>query len=284
MILMKVFLIPNHDNADTFPTARKAARRLHDIGLHCMADASHSGVFPECGVELVDRAHSRVECDMLVAIGGDGTILRAAKQAVEMGRPLFGINTGRLGFLAAFDGHRVHEITRQAIDALIPSRRMLLDYTTQDNPDRHRYALNDVVLKGPLGRTLEYETGYGEHSLGRIRADGVIISTPTGSTAYTLSSGGPIVVPNLDALIITAICPHSLFPGSLVCSGTDTVTIRPTRRKDNVANVMIDGEWEGEIQHSNACIVRAAERYLELRISENRNFYDILNRELSEKD
>jgi NAD+ kinase len=267
-------------------TARRVASRLSAQGIRCLADIDLKPVLGRCGAEFLPGREAEEACDIIAAIGGDGTILRAAQRAVAADKPLFGINTGRVGFLSAFDGANIEDITAESIAALRESARIMLDLSLSRDSGRHYYALNDVVIsKSSMANTIEVCVEYGRHLVGRIRADGVIVSTPTGSTAYSLSAGGPIVGPAVEAFLITPICPHSLSSRPFVLGSRDTVTITLTAGRDsNRGHIMVDGAAIGDAGSGSTLTIKTAEKNLRLLTSEKRSFYGILSREISEKD
>lgn len=282
---MVLLLCPLVDLQDTVNVTRKVAKQLASQGIRCVADEELRPILGGDDIEYIPKNLAEAECDIVVAVGGDGTMLRMSQRAIAIDKPIFGINTGRIGFLSAFDGNAVEEITAEAIEKLRKSNRLLLDFSLSDNPDRHYYAVNDIVIsKSFMTNTIEVNVDYGPYSVGRIRADGVIVSTPTGSTAYSLSAGGPIVAPAVEAFLITPICAHSLVSRSFVLGSKDTVTISPSGRINNRGQIAVDGVTIGEINENSTVIIKTAEKSLRLLTSEKRNFYGILSREISEKD
>lgn len=283
---MVLLLCPHLEKKDNIDVMERVARNLGVQGVRCIADDTIKPYLAEDSViGLLPPEQAQQECDILVSIGGDGTMLRMAQRAIAVDKPVFGINTGRLGFLSAFDEHSIGDITPEAIQNLRLFERLLLDYSLESDPDKHLYAVNDVVVQRDVAaNTVEVVIDYGKFTVGRIRADGIIVATPTGSTAYSLSAGGPIVAPGVGAFVITPICAHNLASRSFVLGTKDIVRIAPVERNDNVASISVDGMMVGQIDHADAVIIRAAERYLKLLTSEKRSFYGILNREISEKD
>lgn len=283
---MTLLLCPHIDNPENITVAKRIAANLAAQGVRCVADeALRPQLDGAENLELLPAELARRDCDILTAIGGDGTMLRVAQWAIEQDKPVFGVNTGRLGFLSAFDKWSVDDITPDAIRALRQMNRLLLDYSLESAPDLHRYAVNDVVLqRNVTSNTIELAVEYGRYSVGRIRADGLIVATPTGSTAYSLSAGGPIVAPGVGAFVITPICPHNLSSRSFVLGSKDVVSVRLVERQDNVASISVDGMTAATIDHTDTVIIKLGQKYLKLLMSEKRSFYGILNREFSEKE
>lgn len=241
---MKLFICPNTASDQQINQAKECIAALtKQCGAQCFCSQSDSRlIFPALPYSGVMPD----ECDIVVAIGGDGAVLRAAQTAVLYDKPLIGINGGRLGYLCSFDISDVVNLTPDSFEKLKKVKRSLLSV---EYGGKTHFVLNDIVIdKHNLGRTTELEISSGGSKLITWRCDGVIISTPTGSTAYNLSAGGPIVMPDVEAVLITPICSHSLFSRSLILSGSEPITVSITARADNQAYVSADGVVLGEIQ------------------------------------
>ncbi|MBD5634185.1 MAG: NAD(+)/NADH kinase [Candidatus Eremiobacteraeota bacterium] len=172
---------------------------------------------------LASNGAALERADLLVTIGGDGTLLRAAQIAAPLGIPLFGINTGRLGFLTEMDGDG-------AVEALPDILRsgLVIDERTALHVEAHgrlHFALNDIVVKRTSPRMTPFQLIVDGKEAAHVPADGIVVATPTGSTAYSLSAGGPVVAPTVDAFIVTALLPHTLFSRPLVVPTSSTVQI-----------------------------------------------------------
>jgi NAD+ kinase len=177
--------------------------------------------------------------ELLVTIGGDGTLLRAAAIVAPLGIPLFGINTGRLGFLTEMDGDaalaELPEILRAGF--VIDERTALRAYAHGGPP---HFALNDVVVKRTSPRMTPFLLFVDGKEAAHVPADGIVVATPTGSTAYSLSAGGPVVAPSVDAIIVTALLPHTLFSRPLVVPTSSTIEIACDYETSGVA-LEVDG-------------------------------------------
>ncbi len=172
-----------------------------------------------------------VGMEFLVSLGGDGTFLRASRAVRELRIPLYGINAGRLGFLASGNpDSAVQDISRILsgdfrLFPRVPLRGTLL---REDGKEDELYALNEIAItKGPLSQPVDLRVFANGESLYRFLADGIIVSTPTGSTAYSLSAGGPVVHPEVKCLLVVPICPHSLYPRPVIVGEDETITIEP---------------------------------------------------------
>jgi NAD+ kinase len=210
------------------------------------------------------------ECEAVITIGGDGTILRAAKSAALLGKPLLGINTGRLGFMATLEKDELCKLSRLKRGEFTTSRRMLLDVRTRGET---RLALNEVVLhREATARLSEITVSRGAVEVLKFRADGVIISSPTGSTAYSLSAGGPIIEPELECFMVTAVCPHTLFNRPMLFT-----TDAPIVATADGARIIIDG---AEVLTAGSLTVTKSAYYLDLIDIDGNSFYNSIHNKL----
>jgi len=222
------------------------------------------------------------DMDAIIVLGGDGTLLRAARLVGELGVPIVGINLGSLGFLTEV---RVDERTA-ALEAMldgrygIEERGMLQIEVSRDGSALSRYlALNDAVInKGALSRLIELEIRIGEQPAIFTRSDGLIISTPTGSTAYSLAAGGPIMYPTLEAIIVSSICPHSLTNRPLVMPDRQELQVRLMRGRDVMLTV--DGQVGMSLRPNDCIKLCRAETPLKLLLPFRKRFFDILSEKL----
>ena len=183
--------------------------------------------------------------DVGIVVGGDGTMLHVARTLADFGLPLIGINLGRLGFLADIPAENMEQKLDEILrgDFIIEKRTMLSARVTQkDHVLAECTALNDIFLsKGDTGRMIEFETKVGSQSVARTRSDGIIVATPTGSTAYALSAGGPILHPLLPAIVFAPICPHTLGQRPLVLDDQSQIDIKIIDLAGAPANFFVDG-------------------------------------------
>ncbi|HET7306446.1 MAG TPA: NAD(+) kinase [Gammaproteobacteria bacterium] len=216
--------------------------------------------------ERILREFDQAQPDLVIVVGGDGTILNAAHLLAAHDAPLLGVNVGRLGFLADIPLDRVREEVGAVLKGrYTEERRFLLTGAAHhgDGGEVHEHiALNDVVMqKSESGRMIEFETHVDGSFVCTHRADGVIVATPTGSTAYALSGGGPILHPALDALVLVPICPHTLSDRPIVIGGSSVVEIVLTRGYgEPVAQVSWDGQdWQPLTPGDRVVVQRAAD-------------------------
>lgn len=232
------------------------------------------------GYELVDDVHAG---ELVLALGGDGTLLTAVRLLGDDLRPLLGINLGSLGFLTDTPEELVTEAVRRVLAGRFrcdPRMRLRATFQPQESAAMDLCGLNDVVLHGPSARVLEVSVLVAGTDLGSTMADGVIVATPSGSTAHSLSAGGPIVSPQLRALIMTPISAHTLSMRPLVFSADEGLEIRLLRASTPHAEISVDGHACCAMSAGDAIVVRAAERDLQLVRTQDHSFYNTLRTKL----
>jgi len=225
------------------------------------------------------------EADLIIAIGGDGAMLNAARQAAETGIPLLGINRGRLGFLADVSPSDRHEpLDRVLAGEFESDERMLLHAAIRSGDTTHDcgLALNDVVVKRQdTGRMLEYHSYVDGKFVNTHGGDGFIVATPTGSTAYALSCGGPIVAPVLNALVLAPICPHTLSDRPIIIPGDSVTEVQVGDDTVDRAEVNCDGEVTGIIGPGDVLQIAAAKQRLKLIHPTGYDYFEILRSKLN---
>jgi len=266
-------------------------RPLADLLSKLATEAPRLGVqlvFEPQLAELVHGAHgtalAEAELDMLVSLGGDGTFLRGARIGCQRGIPILGINLGHLGFLAGAGPETAEDALRKLVRGEYTVERRLALSVRIGDEGPHAIAVNDVVIhKGGVARVIRLALFVDGEQVGTYSADGVIVATPTGSTAYSLSAGGPIVVPGVAAFVVTAISPHTLAVRPLVVPATKTIAVRvldPAPRPDELL-VSIDGQATANIvPRQDVTVVRAPDPVLLAHIS-SETFFGRLRRKLA---
>ncbi len=260
------------------------AEHLHALGRKVFADVDAAVDFAGLPIERRAEAELAAEADLIVAVGGDGTMLHAARLATTHDVPILGVNRGRLGFLAdiapADMGDRLAEVLA---GRYVKDRRAMLTATLSrpDSPDRACEALNDVVLqKWQTGRMLDFETWIDGNYVNTHGGDGIVIATATGSTAYALSCGGPILYPGLDALVLAPICPHTLSDRPIVVRSSSTIEVRLLERPDTRAQVICDGIALGELVPGDRLVITPCARSVTLLHPSDHDYYRILRSKL----
>lgn len=239
---MRIALYPNPDRDHHFITTR---RLIHLIHTHGGTAVLEPAMAPEIDEMLGMERASFTTCDLMISLGGDGTFISAAHHAIELRLPVTGVNLGSVGFLPEIDiGHLEEAVEIIMNKAFKIEERMILDVTCFNDEGTvfaKNRAINDVVLtRGGVSRIITAELQIDGISVEKIPGDGVIVASPTGSTAYTLSAGGPIVHPTLEMMLITPICPHTLHNRTYV-SGPDTTVSLTLMPYPKEATLSVDG-------------------------------------------
>ena len=228
------------------------------------------------------------DCDMIMTVGGDGMMLKNGKTAAVYNKPLIGINTGRLGFMTALNSDELDKLSALKDGTYTMSRRMLLDMTEEEAGGSgnnepviyQNYALNDFVLFKDVNSKLpEFTIRANGETVTKIRADGLIFSTPTGSTAYALSAGGPIIEPTIECIQMTPLCPHSLMNRPMIFSGSDKITASYTAYEGSRVNISADGGESREFRPDKEITIFKSNLQLNIVQIGGKSFY----RSVSEK-
>lgn len=241
---------------------------------------------PRDGRTTLDRAGLSTDVDMVLVLGGDGTLIGMADCIAEAGTsvPILGVNFGSLGFLTEVTLPELYRSLENALDgrAYIEERMMLRAWTSRDGRVlTQAAAVNDAVItKTARSRMIDLSVYVGDDFVTRVRADGLIISTPTGSTAYNLSAGGPIVQPEVDALLLTPIAPHTLANRPIVIPGSSTVRVQPTMEPRDEIVFTLDGQSTFPVEPGVEVSVSRAPRPLRLIRPASRSYFEVLRTKL----
>lgn len=231
----------------------------------------------------IDREHVPDGVQLMIVLGGDGTLLSAARAIGGREIPLFAVNLGSLGFLTAITQDNVFPELQRMLDGehRIGKRRMLRCELWRGEAMIASYdALNDVVLtKAALARVIDLEVHWNEHFICNYKADGLIISTPTGSTAYSLAAGGPIIFPQVEAMTLTPICPHMLTNRPVIVPDSGEITVW-ARSEDEGTFLTVDGQVGQPLKHDDRVVCRRSEFSLQLVRPPSRLFFDVLRQKL----
>ena len=245
-------------------------------------------VVPNSPAELSGRRVPEEEIagmsDLIIAVGGDGTMLYAARLAREHGVPLLGINRGRLGFLADVTPDEMLQSLGEILDGdYSRESRLMLDARLEksDGDVVTTAAMNDIVLqRRGTGRMIDFETSIAGQYVNTHSGDGLIIATPTGSTAYALSCGGPIIEPQLDAIVVVPVCPHTLSDRPVVIPANLGIEVKLLKRADTQAGVTADGHSFGAMTAEDRLLIGAADKRITLIHPPGYDFYEILRSKL----
>ena len=238
------------------------------------------------GREIVSKEELPKVCDLIVLLGGDGTLIGMARRVARAGVdvPIAGVNFGSLGFLTEITLGDLYPSLEGVLDGTAPiEERMMLHAKVLRGGGcfTDELVLNDVVItKAALSRIIELSVSIGSDRVMQVRADGLIVATPTGSTAYNLAAGGPIVQPVVDALLLTPIAPHMLTNRPLVVTGTSTISVEPNMNGNDEVFVTFDGQSGHALQADDVVTIERASRPLCLVRSAQRSYFDVLRQKL----
>ena len=281
--MKNVILTPNPYRDKNFQTVRDAMQILKNAGIQprlCLPfEVDRSYELPK------DLRFSKLErelpnADMVICFGGDGTILHMAKTATRKGLPILGVNIGTMGFMAELESTELDKLALLAEGKYSLDRRMMLDVTVQRDRDIifHDICLNDVVItKGAGARIVHLAVKCDGVEAMECGGDGVIVATPTGSTAYSLSAGGPIVEPEAHNIIITPICAHDISSKSIVASDKRTITVQMVRNARRNAFLSVDGGKSLRMNMGDVAIIKKSNLETKLLRLKDRSFFDVVN-------
>lgn len=225
---MRIYLMPNFTKPRTGELLRELCRRMARLGIGAAASVEDCRVMEEEGVGPAEPEPDAARCDLILSIGGDGTIIHSAWRAALAGRPVVGVNLGRLGFLAQIEPEELERFLLRLRDGdYRREKRFAIRTGLPREEDCLPFALNDIVFsKAPEQNLADFEIFCNGRRIDHYWADGVIFSTSTGSTAYALSAGGPVMDPALEAILMVPICPHSIAIRPMVFGGEKTISLR----------------------------------------------------------
>lgn len=277
----RVAVVGRHDDPRVAEPMTLLVTHLADAGVDVVAATEMSLDLP---VRRVAEAELAGNADLMISIGGDGTMLRAGSLSRQSDIPLLGINRGRLGFLADVSPDEMLD----SVDHILSGdysceTRLLLDacLAKADGSRLTATAFNDVVLqRSQTGRMVDIVASIDGQYVNTHSGDGLIVATPTGSTAYALSCGGPIIDPQLDAVVVVPICPHTLTDRPIVVPARQKIEIRVLEREDTRGEVAIDGNALGAIEPGDALTISAADTRIRLIHPPGHDFFAILRSKL----
>ena len=281
--MKRVILTPNPYRDKNFQTVREAMRILEECGMEtrlCLPfEVDRSFELPrDLHFSKLDRELPKA--DLVICFGGDGTILHMAKMATRRDIPILGINIGTMGFMAELESTEMDKLCQLVTGEYTLDSRMILDVTvTRDRSIIfHDISLNDVVItKGAVARIVHLSVHCDQIQAMEVSGDGVIVATPTGSTAYSLSAGGPLVEPEAHNILITPICAHDVGHRCIVASPNRVVTVQMARNARRNAYLSVDGGKAIRLNMGDVATVCKSEKETKLVRLKNRSFYDVVN-------
>ena len=259
-VFRTVGLIAKRGDARVGETLGRLIAMLRDRGLEVLLDARSRDACSGSDTAEVARDALGDRCDLVVVVAGDGTFLSAARSLVDQDVPLLGVNLGRLGFLTDIMPDEMSDRLNEIIDGeFVEERRFLLEVAVDRGAERiyAGSALNEVVThKSSMARLVELEIHIDGHLVNSQRSDGLIVATPTGSTAYALSGGGPILHPSLDAIVLVPICPHTLTSRPVVVGGGSVVEVVLGDGAETAVQLSCDGRAEVDLAAGDRISIR----------------------------
>ncbi len=280
--MKKIVMTPNPYRDRNFKYANQAERILKEAGLEtriCLAfDPDKNFELPE-DVVLHDLTQELRDADLLICFGGDGTILHASKAATRAGIPVLGVNIGTLGFMAELESGELSMLSRLAQGDYTVEKRMMLHVKAEHEGQviLEEDALNDAVItKGAVARTVQMAVSCDNVEIMSFGGDGVILCTPTGSTGYSISAGGPIVEPTAENIIVTPICAHDMRAKTVVTSAQREITVEIGRIGRKSAFLSVDGGRALRLGMGDKVTVTRSDYYTRLVHLSNRSFFEIV--------
>ncbi len=283
---MIVSIFPNLNNDEAKTITQNAINILTETGVEVFLSDKYSTLFEDSNAKYISSNELMNVCDIAIAVGGDGTTVKVAKNAAILGKAVLGINGGRLGFLSGIEKNEL-ELLKLLVkgDYKLDQRIMLKAEIIEDDKIIKTYhCLNDaVVSRGDFARLIDIVITDNNRELLKVRADGVVISTPTGSTAYSLAAGGPVLSPDLNSFVITSICPHSLMDRSFVVNSYNELEITTLSDVSNNATLTCDGEEPSTITSNTKVRVSLSPYKANLIKVKPDNFYEVLKKKIIER-
>lgn len=287
---MKIGLIINTDKSQATICGSQIANLLIQNGAEILLNNSIKELLSlteYTTVTFYDTDEQVIKnSDIAVTVGGDGTIIHNAKFSATYNKPLIGVNMGRIGFVAGLEYYEIAELKKLINGNFKTQRRMLLNVEHKRGNKVERYlAVNEAAItRDVLKPIIDISVLLDNERIITYRADGMIFATPTGSTGYSFSSGGPVVEPDMECLLLTPICPHSLSSRQVVFRSDAKLTAIVDNAQVSHSYLVVDGQTSIEIQQGDEITITKADEHLELIILKEKNFYTLLNEKLKEKN
>ena len=285
---MKIGLIVNREKHNSDVCAKEIAQLLiHNDATVVLNETNGDIIENNDSVCFYETDEIVVfNSDVTITVGGDGTIIHNAKFAAKYKKPLIGVNMGRLGFVAGLEYDEIDELVKLLSGDYKIRKRMLLSVELERGKKTEKFlAVNEAVLtRDILKPIIDISVTLSGEEIISYRADGMIFATPTGSTAYSLSSGGPVVEPDMDCILVTPIAPHSLSSRNVVFKSDSVLTATIDNADLTQGYLVIDGEKNVRLSENDKITIRKSELELELIVLKEKNFYTLLNEKLKEKN
>uniref|UniRef100_UPI0040271E2B NAD(+)/NADH kinase n=1 Tax=Eubacterium sp. TaxID=142586 RepID=UPI0040271E2B len=283
---MVISVFPNLNNNGVSELAFDVIKILTDGGADVYVQNEYKSIFKSTKAKFENFDKAMSLCDCAIAIGGDGTTLNIAKKAAFLNKSALGINAGRLGFMSGIERDELSLLTKLINKEYIIDERAMLKATLEKDGEllSSHHCLNDIVVsRGNFARLIDVTITCDGRSVSNMRSDGVIISTPTGSTAYSMAAGGPVVSPEADCIIETPICPHSLMDRSIIFSADKELIVTANNDKNNSPIMTVDGQEAVNLTPGCQIHIKKSDITTKLIKLKPENFYEVLNKKIIER-
>lgn len=279
----KIGLIGKYGDTDVADTLIHLSQYLQEQGCEVVLEDKTAAMLSSNTLPVASQDEIGQQCDLAITVGGDGSLLNAARNLINYNIPILGVNLGRLGFLVDISPDEMNERMDEILGGKYEEEhRILLNASIQhkDGTTSQSDAFNDVVIhKWEAARMIETETYINGKFLNFMRSDGLIVSTPTGSTAYALSGGGPILEPDMDAMVLVPICPHTMSYRPIVIDGDSKIEIT-VKKGTTKAQVSCDGQINLGLVSGDKILIRKKDKVVRLIHPCKHNHYEILRAKL----
>lgn len=283
---MVIHIHSNMTRKHAFEVTSDVYKELKFLGAEISMPVELESYFKDFDIKFLSEDTAVSLCDIIIAIGGDGTIIHAAHFAAKHNKPILGINAGRLGFLAGLEKQELHLLKNLFCGNYTTDDRMMLKvrHKSQGKTMGEYHCLNDcIVARGASLRLCEIEATYNKGKINTFLGDGLIIATPTGSTAYSLSAGGPVVDTAIESLILTPICTHSLFTRSMIFQSDSVINLRVTNPEISLPVFTCDGNAGITLGENDTLEIKKSDRVTKLIKIKSDSFADIFSQKLIER-
>ena len=283
---MVISVFPNLNNNGVSELAFDVIKILTDGGADVYVQNEYKPIFKSTKAKFENFDKAMSLCDCAIAIGGDGTTLNIAKKAAFLNKYALGINAGRLGFMSGIERDELSLLTKLINKEYIIDERAMLKATIEKDGEvlSSHHCLNDIVVsRGNFARLIDVTITCDGRSVSNMRSDGVIISTPTGSTAYSMAAGGPVVSPEADCIIETPICPHSLMDRSIIFSADKELIVTANNDQNNSPIMTVDGQEAVNLTPGCQIHIKKSDITTKLIKLKPENFYEVLNKKIIER-
>lgn len=281
---MNIYILPNlkKDNSELY--VRNAVSILRKNNAELSMSKKFQADFSDLDyIEFSNEDELVLKSDIILAVGGDGTILKASAAASKYDKPILGLNCGRLGFMCTLEHNELDLLNNLFNGDYDIQKRIMLDgdIIKSNGENKTFTALNDIVVSKPQhSKISDFEVSKSGKVVSSIRADGLIFSTPTGATAYSLSAGGPIIEPDMECIEFTPICPHSLLSRTLIFSKNSKLTVKFFTNSNECFGLSVDGVSKEDISSKDVLTISMSDKYIKLIDIKGGSFFDSVNSKL----